>query len=92
MQIEPITRRFYYLGLELLDLDPRLTPEQVKDSYSGLHPEITNATIEGPEVEVLQIQNRPFGGVNPWGPAGPVCSRSAILLPRSSSPACDVPQ
>ena len=33
-------RRFYYLGLELPDLDPRLTPEQVKDSYSTLYPEI----------------------------------------------------
>lgn len=50
MQTEPITRRFYYLGLELPDLDPRFTPEQVRDAYSGLYPEITTATIEGPEV------------------------------------------
>ena len=50
MQVEPLTRRFYYLGLELPDLDPRLTPEQVRDSYGGLYPEITTATIEGPEV------------------------------------------
>jgi PRTRC genetic system protein C len=50
MQIEPMSRRFYYLGLELPDLDPRLTPEQVRDSYSHLYPEISTATIEGPEV------------------------------------------
>ena len=49
MQIEPMPRRFYYLGLELPDLDPRLTPEQVRDSYSNLYPEISTATIEGPE-------------------------------------------
>jgi len=49
MQVEPLTRRFYYLGLELPDLDPRLTPEQVRDSYGGLYPEITTATIEDPE-------------------------------------------
>jgi PRTRC genetic system protein C len=29
MQVEPLTRRFCYPGLELPDLDPRLTPEQV---------------------------------------------------------------
>jgi PRTRC genetic system protein C len=50
MQTEPMTRRFYYLGLELPDLDPRFTPEQVRDAYTGLYPEITTATIEGPEV------------------------------------------
>ena len=50
MHTEAMTRRFYYLGLELPDLDPRLTPEQVRDAYCGLYPEITTATIEGPEV------------------------------------------
>ncbi len=50
MQTEPTIRRFYYLGMDLPDLDPRFTPEQVRDSYSSLYPEISTATIEGPEV------------------------------------------
>lgn len=50
MQVEPTGRRFFYLGLELADLDSRLTPEQVRDAYCSLYPEITTASIEGPEV------------------------------------------
>ena len=50
MQVEAMGRRFFYLGLELADLDEKLTPEQVRDAYSSLYPEITTASIEGPEV------------------------------------------
>ena len=50
MQVEPTGRKFFYLGLELPDLDGRMTPEQIKDAYCNLYPEITTASIEGPEV------------------------------------------
>ena len=50
MRIETTRRLFSYLGLELADLDARMTPEQIRDAYSNLYPEITTASIEGPEV------------------------------------------
>jgi PRTRC genetic system protein C len=50
MQLERTKRRFFYLGLELADINEQLTPEQVRDSYCSLYPEIVNASVEGPEV------------------------------------------
>jgi PRTRC genetic system protein C len=50
MQLEPMHREFSYSGLRLADPDNRLTPEQVRDFYSSSYPEITTASIEGPEV------------------------------------------
>jgi PRTRC genetic system protein C len=44
-----LERRFSYLGLQLPDPDPKLTPEQVRDLYSATYPELTTAAIEGPE-------------------------------------------
>ena len=48
MQVERTKRRFFYLGLELPDINERLTPEQIRDAYCTLYPEITTAAIEGP--------------------------------------------
>jgi len=33
MQVSAMPRRFYYLGLELADLNPAFTPEQIRDAY-----------------------------------------------------------
>jgi PRTRC genetic system protein C len=33
MQVERTKRRFFYLGLELPDINERLTPEQIRDAY-----------------------------------------------------------
>lgn len=49
MQLAPMNRVFSYSGLRLADPDERLTPEQVRDFYSTSYPEITTASIEGPE-------------------------------------------
>lgn len=49
MRITPMARRFHYSGLQLPDPDPRFTPEQVRDFYATAYPEITTASIEGPE-------------------------------------------
>lgn len=49
MQAESTARKFFYLGLELPDLDGKMTPEQIRDAYGSLYPEITTASIEGPE-------------------------------------------
>jgi PRTRC genetic system protein C len=42
-------RIFSYMGLQLADPDPALTPEQVRDAYAAQYPEITTAVIEGPD-------------------------------------------
>lgn len=49
MQIQTLTREFSYAGLALPDPNPTFTPEQVRDMYSAAYPEITSASIEGPE-------------------------------------------
>jgi PRTRC genetic system protein C len=58
MQLERTKRRFFYLGLELADINEQLTPEQVRDSYCSLYPEIVNASVEGPEVVDGELQYR----------------------------------
>jgi PRTRC genetic system protein C len=49
MQITAMVRTFSYNGLQLPDPDSRLTPEQVRDFYASAYPEVTTASIEGPE-------------------------------------------
>lgn len=49
MKTERLTREFRYLGMLLADPDPAMTPEQVRDCYCHVYPEITTAVIEGPE-------------------------------------------
>lgn len=49
IQARTLERSFSYLGLRLPDPDPKLTPEQVRDVYCTTYPEITTATVEGPD-------------------------------------------
>lgn len=49
VQTRVMERFFSYNGLVLPDLDPKLTPEQIRDAYSASYPEITTSAIEGPE-------------------------------------------
>ena len=49
MQITAMVRTFSYNGLHLPDPDSRLTPEQVRDFHASAYPEITTASVEGPE-------------------------------------------
>ena len=49
MKVEEVSREFSYNGVKLVDPNPSFNPEQVKSFYSALYPEITSATIEGPE-------------------------------------------
>lgn len=51
MPIQPrvLQRTFSYMGLQLADPDPALTPEQVRDAFSAQYPEITTSVIEGPD-------------------------------------------
>ena len=49
IQTRTLERSFSYNGLTLVDPSPDLTPEQVRDVYAATCPEITTASIEGPE-------------------------------------------
>jgi PRTRC genetic system protein C len=47
--VQKLLRSFTYNGIALPDPGSDLTPEQVRDVYSATYPEITTASIEGPE-------------------------------------------
>jgi PRTRC genetic system protein C len=44
-----LARSFSYNGVKLPDPDPRMTPEEVKATYSHQYPELATAAITGPE-------------------------------------------
>ena len=47
--VQKLLRSFAYNGIILPDAGSELSPEQVRDVYSATYPEITTASIEGPE-------------------------------------------
>lgn len=47
--VQKLLRSFAYNGITLPDPGSELSPEQVRDVYSATYPEITAASIEGPE-------------------------------------------
>ncbi len=47
-QVE-MKRVFKYDNMVLDDPDPKMTPEEVKEFYAEIYPELTQAGIEGPE-------------------------------------------
>lgn len=48
-KVSEAKRVFNYGSLKLDDPAPTSTPEEVKEFYSGIYPELTQAIIEGPE-------------------------------------------
>ena len=61
MKIMP--RMFNYNNIVLDDPDPQMSPEDVKNFYANLYPELTQAIVEGPELgENLEYKfNRSYG-------------------------------
>lgn len=53
MSLTPVAvqRVFLYNGRTLADPDSALTPAQVKQFYSSIHADLTNAAIEGGNFE-----------------------------------------
>ena len=49
MTIHKTARRFKYAGLVLPDPSPELDVESVRSLYAASYPEITTATLTGPE-------------------------------------------
>ena len=50
MTVTPAVRIFSYSGLNLPDINPKLSPEEIKTAYSTQYPELASAAINGPEV------------------------------------------
>ncbi len=51
MKIEALKRTFSYNAIALADPGAALGPAQVKDFYTAVYHDLTNAEIEGPKVE-----------------------------------------
>ena len=49
MTISVMPRSFSYNGLHLPDPNPKLTVEEVQNTYAASYPEIMTATVTGPE-------------------------------------------
>jgi len=49
IKIEKLERIFLYGSAKLPDINPDLTVEQVREVYMPMYPEITTATVVGPE-------------------------------------------
>lgn len=48
---ENVTRTFTYGGRVFPDPDQSLSPEQVKQFYANIHPDLLNAQVEGGEFQ-----------------------------------------
>ncbi len=49
LTVQQLTREFTYNGMTLMDPGPAFTPDQVRDMYTAQYPELTTATVDGPE-------------------------------------------
>jgi PRTRC genetic system protein C len=46
-----MSREFSYMGVKLPDPNPAMTPEEVRQFFATQFPDITTASITGPETE-----------------------------------------
>jgi len=48
--VKAAQREFTYNGVTLTDPGPTFGPDQVRDLYTAQYPELTTATVDGPEI------------------------------------------
>lgn len=48
MEIQKLTRKFKYNGIDLQDPNPGMSSEEVRELYAMQFPELNNAVVEGP--------------------------------------------
>lgn len=51
MLVENLERVFIFNGIKLEDINPNLSEQTILNHYSGIYPELTNATIESKGVQ-----------------------------------------
>ena len=49
MESHPLSRHFEFNGVRLPDIDPKLSPEEIRTLYSHTYPDIATASITGPD-------------------------------------------
>lgn len=50
ISIAKILREFTYNGMKFADPGPAFSPDDVRDLFSAQYPELTTATVDGPEI------------------------------------------
>jgi PRTRC genetic system protein C len=50
ISIAKIRREFTYNGMRFADPGPAFSPDQVRDLYSAQYPELTTASVDGPQL------------------------------------------
>ncbi len=51
MKVENLTRVFIFNGIKLEDINTNLSENTILNHYSGIYPELTNATIENKGIQ-----------------------------------------
>lgn len=49
MESRVLSRYFEFNGVRLPDIDPKLSPDEIRTLYAHQYPDIATATITGPE-------------------------------------------
>jgi PRTRC genetic system protein C len=49
--VKAVQREFTYNGVTLADPGPTFSPDEVRDLYTAQYPELTTATVDGPEID-----------------------------------------
>lgn len=50
ISIAKLIREFTYNGMKFADPGPAFSPNDVRDLFSAQYPELTTATVDGPEI------------------------------------------
>lgn len=51
MLVENLKRVFIFKDIKLEDINPKLSESSILNHYSGIYPELTNATIESKGIQ-----------------------------------------
>jgi PRTRC genetic system protein C len=52
---QTLTRTFSFNGVNLADPGPDFTPEEVKDVYVNMYPDLSTAVLQEPEINGDQV-------------------------------------
>lgn len=55
IEIQKLTRTFSFNGVNLPDPGPDFTPEEVKDVYVNMYPDLSTAVLQEPEITGDQV-------------------------------------
>jgi len=58
METKKLARDFEFNGIRLPDPDPTMSPEQVRDLYAATYPDLTTASITGPDATGDKLRYR----------------------------------